>query len=136
MINRSDQKSFEQAFPAKTNASRDKSHEVEIFSHGETLSTRGRGRGQENRGGRSRGQGFYANFKGKGNDGGKNYEKSQVQCSYCKIFGHDEYNYWKKQKHKANFMNKKEMWSLYFMLMILLIMFPRRYAFWIVVETT
>lgn len=77
-MNRSDEKSFEQAFPAKTIASIDKSHEVENFSHGETLNTSGRGRWQANRGGKSRGWGFYSNFRGKGNDGSKNYDKSQV----------------------------------------------------------
>jgi len=52
-MNTSDEKKFEQSFPTKTNISRGKSHGVENFSHEEILSTRGRGRGKANRGGRS-----------------------------------------------------------------------------------
>jgi hypothetical protein len=37
----------------------------------------------------------------------KRYGKSQVQCFYCKIFGHYECNCWKKQKQQANFYEEK-----------------------------
>jgi hypothetical protein len=126
-------------FQAKANISRDKSHEVENFSHEEVLNTRGRGRGQANRGGRGRGRVFNANNKGRDNDtndGGKKFGKSQVQCFYCKIFGHYESNCWKKQKQQANFSEEKGDVGTFFWLVIQLTRFPRRYGFWIVAATT
>lgn len=108
-INRSSKKSIEQAFQARGNIFKDKSGS----SHEESQNTsgRGRGRGQTYSGGKGRGRYFSTNNKGRGNDDsdeGKRFNKSQVQCFYCKIFGHYERNCWKKQKQQANFSDEKE----------------------------
>ena len=82
------------------------------------MSTSGRGRGQENRGG---GQGifFYANNKGKNNgnnDGGKKFGKSQVQCFYYKRFGYYESNCWKNKRNKHGIIAclKKKIFCIFF----------------------
>eukprot|EP00253_Pinus_taeda_P028745 PITA_28745 len=108
-INRSSTKSIEQAFQARGNIFKDKSGS----SHEESEDTfgRGRGRGQTYRGGRGRGRFFSASNKGRGNDesdGGKRFNKSEVQCFYCKKFSHYKRNCWKNQTQKAKFFEEKE----------------------------
>jgi len=81
-MNKSIDKYFEQAFQEKSNISKDRSHEVENFSHDEVLNTHGGRRGKENRGGICLGRVFNENNKGihnDNNDGGKKIWKSQVK---------------------------------------------------------
>ena len=61
-------------------------------------------------GGRGGRRVFNENDKGGDNDtndGGKKFGKFQVQCFYCKRFGHSQSNCWKKQNQQDEFSEEK-----------------------------
>ena len=77
-MNRSIDKSFEQAFQTKANSFNVECHEVENFCDDEIMSTHGWGRPQENRGGRDWGRGFYEYNQGRNNDSNDGGNKPRI----------------------------------------------------------
>jgi len=99
-INRSDEKVEEKAFQVK----------AEHSYRGKSANFSGRGRGRGGYHGQSRGRSqFGEQHCGRSQFGEQHQFKGNIQCRYCKKFGHKEAECWSRRKdeaRRANFAEK------------------------------
>ena len=101
-LSRTEEKNEEKAFYTKGETSDQK-------NGGREATGRGRGRGgAHGRGGRGRGRGDAQGYQRQSTE--KNRNKSNIQCYYCKRFGHVQAECWKKerQEKQANYVEQEE----------------------------